>query len=940
MRFRFSVQAVLVLVVFLLPLSVSAHAMPVSYVPASGSVTEALPETLSITFSEQLDIEASSLHVKGPSGTERATGDPVLVSGDAKTMQVPVLADGSGTYIVSWSVVSADDGHFTKGSYAFGVGEGTVVAQTNATSEVVKIATVPEALAMTVELGGNGMIWAALFVLIFAIRPRAIWDKYVKEKRLLERLLCGFFIAGIVAAFVGQGLQLFLKSKELAELQGVSWYPAFMSYLQTAAGEATIGRILTIVAVLLLAVFGRRAILRASQVTWWEWGMIASMLIFAFLRAKISHATANPFHPHFSVFMNMIHLVEKDVLFGFTFFLVLLVLLPRLRTVLYELLPRVHTMLVVDLALVSVTASYIVWLHLKTFDNLFTTEWGSAFLVLLIYAVLLVGVRTYHVLARVYASTFFARFLTATLAVELACAMLVIYASSVVIITSPPLALAHGTVFTAHDQGATITLVREGTEDSAIHLDVAGKPESPVPFLTVTDTGSGGGAIAIPLRTRYDGGYAFPAVLMGGAGPYTVSITAPQNGGYDARATFTVTKEDLVLAQDPGKHRTIDVFTVVMVLLALAALVYMYVLWRYSHRLVTLPAVPVRMVPTYFIVVPVFLVAAYAGVGITNALQAHGVLNPFKARCEYDGNMWHAMLPTRAGVPVAQVPQEGCMWGMGDYPYLFTDAREYDHVSTLGTTTVALTPTTGIVAGVPTTLTARLTDVEGNPALLYIDMEKILHMVIISEDQQEFAHIHPDDFAPLTEEHIRTSTFTFRHTFPKAGTYIIALDYAHGITLGSTQFVVDVAGAPQESLAPATYPSRGTFGGYDVSLSYGIPKAGEAALLTYEFTKDGKPVTTLEPYLSAAMHIAVVKNDLSSFVHTHGEIHPPGTPYPPVRIKDGKVVHSMASMYTPPQFGPRVEAHLVFPTPGRYTVWGQFKSGGVVVPTAFTVDVE
>ncbi len=940
MRFRLPKGALLALVFFLVPLSVSAHAMPVSYVPASGGVTDTLPQTLSITFSEQLDIEASSLHVKGPSGTELATGKPTLAPGDPKTMQVPITNDGSGSYVVTWSVVSADDGHFTKGSYAFGVGEGTVVAQTSATSEVVKIATVPEALAMTVELGGNGMIWAALLVLIFAVRARAVRERHPKEARAIERILAGMLMVGAGAAFVGQGLQLFLKSKELAGLQGVALYPAFVSYMQTAAGEATIGRICAIGVVVVLALCGRRAIMQASRVTWWEWGMMASMLAFAFLRAKISHATANPFHPHFSVFMNMIHLVEKDLLFGLTLFLVIVLLLPRLRAVLYDMLPRVFSMLAVDLALVSVTATYIIWLHLKTFDNLFTTEWGSAFLVLLIYAVLLVGVRTYHVFARVRVSALFARFLTATLAVELACAVLVIYASSVVIITSPPLALAHSKVFTAHDQGATITLVREGSEDSAMHLDVKGASNSPVPFLTVTDTSSGTGALAIPLRTRFDGGYAFPAVLMGGAGPYTVSITAPQRDGYDAHATFTVTKNDLELAQDPGKHRTFDTFTYVLIALALAALIYMYGLWRWSAVPQTLPAIPVRMAPPYFIVVPVFLLAAYAGVGITHTLQARGILNPFKAQCEYDGNMWHAMLPTRAGVPIAQVPQEGCMWGMGDYPYLFTDSREYTYMSMLGTTTVALTPTEHIVAGVPTTLTAKLTDAQGNPALLYIDMEKILHMVIISKDQQVFAHIHPDDFAPLTEENIRTSTFTFRHTFPKPGTYIVALDYAHGITLGSTRFVVQVDGVPQESAAPATYPSRGTFGGYDVSLSYGIPKAGEAALLTYEFTKDGKPVTTLEPYLSAAMHVAVVKNDLSSFVHTHGEIHPPGVPYPPVRIKNGQVVHSMASMYTPPQFGPRVEAHLVFPTAGRYTVWGQFKVGGEVIPTAFTVDVE
>ncbi len=923
-----------------LPVSVSAHAMPVSYVPESGSVTDAAPQTLAVTFSERIDIEASSLHVKGPGGEELALAKPVHAPKDTKTMQVPVRTDGGeGTYVVSWSVVSSDDGHFTRGSYAFGVGKGVTVAETSATSEVVKIATIPEALSMTVELAGNGIIWTALLLFAFAIRRLLQEERFKKDASFVRRGHSIFLSTGITLALVGAALQLFVKARDLAGLQGVALMPAFLSYLNTAAGEATIGRMMAIVGVAILFVIGRKKIAEATRVTRYEWGMIGFMLVFAYFRAKISHATANPFHPNFSVFMNVIHLVEKDLLFGIGLALVCIVLVPRLRVFLDALLPRAFAMLAIDLACVSVTATYIVWLHLKTFTNLFTTEWGSAFLILLLYAVLWVGARLYHTLARLYVPKFFSRLLPATLAAELACALLLLYASSMVIITSPPLPLAHGRAFVAHDQGATITFIREGTEDSAIHLDIDGAPNSPEPFLSVHDTSSDTD-IAIPLRKRFDGGYAFPAVLMGGAGPYTVSITAPQAGGFDARASFTVTKQDLTLSIDPGKHRTLDTFTLIMIGIAFAALLFAAGVYVFSVRSAYVASLPARSIPSYFLVIPVFLLCAYVGVGISGSLTRYGVLNPFKAACEDDGNMWHSMLPTREGVPIAQVPQEGCMWGMGDFPYLFVDFREYSYVRSLSPVTVTLTPNTHIVAGTPTVFTVKLTDANGNPALLYKDMEKLVHMVIISKDQSVFAHIHPDDLRPITPEEIRTSTYTLSYTFPKNGQYIVAVDYAHGITLGSKQFVIDVDGGVQQSSAPTAYPSRGSFGGYDVALSYGIPVAGQVTTLIYDFSKDGKPVTTLAPYLSAAMHVAVVKNDFTSFVHTHGELHPPGVPYPPVRIKNGQVVHTMASMYTPPQFGPRVEAHLVFPTPGRYTVWGQFKVGEEVVPTAFTVDVE
>jgi len=153
----------------LTPLAAAAHAMPVSYTPESAAVVDSLPQSLSITFSERIDARASSLVVRGPNGTEVETAKPKHAEGDVRTLTVPVRADGDGTYVVSWSAVSSDDGHFTKGAYAFGVGKGTQVVETSATSEVVKVATKSEALAMTVELAGNGLLWAALLLFVFVV---------------------------------------------------------------------------------------------------------------------------------------------------------------------------------------------------------------------------------------------------------------------------------------------------------------------------------------------------------------------------------------------------------------------------------------------------------------------------------------------------------------------------------------------------------------------------------------------------------------------------------------------------------------------------------------------------------------------------------------------------------------------------------------------------
>ncbi len=45
----------------------------------------------------------------------------------------------------------------------------------------------------------------------------------------------------------------------------------------------------------------------------------------------------------------------------------------------------------------------------------------------------------------------------------------------------------------------------------------------------------------------------------------------------------------------------------------------------------------------------------------------------FKVECLGDGNAWGMMQPMIAGEMLSDMPAEGCMWGMGNYVYQFTD---------------------------------------------------------------------------------------------------------------------------------------------------------------------------------------------------------------------------------------------------------------------------
>jgi Cu+-exporting ATPase len=126
---------------------------------------------------------------------------------------------------------------------------------------------------------------------------------------------------------------------------------------------------------------------------------------------------------------------------------------------------------------------------------------------------------------------------------------------------------------------------------------------------------------------------------------------------------------------------------------------------------------------------------------------------------------------------------------------------------------------------------------------------------------------------------------------------------------------------------------RKKFGDYEVSLSTTPVRvqAGKEARLEYLITKDGAPVTDLEPYLAAPMHIAIVLADLKTFLHEHGEV-------PSAEHAEHMGVHIHGAV--PERFGPAITAEIVFPQKGLYHVFGEFRHGGKVVVSSFAVEAE
>jgi methionine-rich copper-binding protein CopC len=95
-----------------------AHAKLQSSSPANNAHLTEAPKTLTLQFSEAAQLAMLKLVHDGKEVPVPL--DKGAKAGQTFTLTLPALSPGN--YTVQWSAVAADDGHVTKGSFAFSIG--------------------------------------------------------------------------------------------------------------------------------------------------------------------------------------------------------------------------------------------------------------------------------------------------------------------------------------------------------------------------------------------------------------------------------------------------------------------------------------------------------------------------------------------------------------------------------------------------------------------------------------------------------------------------------------------------------------------------------------------------------------------------------------------------------------------------------------------------
>ncbi|KKT28778.1 MAG: Cytochrome c biogenesis protein transmembrane region [Candidatus Giovannonibacteria bacterium GW2011_GWB1_46_20] len=226
--------------------------------------------------------------------------------------------------------------------------------------------------------------------------------------------------------------------------------------------------------------------------------------------------------------------------------------------------------------------------------------------------------------------------------------------------------------------------------------------------------------------------------------------------------------------------------------------------------------------------------------------------------------------------------------------------------------------------------------------------ERLMHVVAIHENLDAFLHFHPEDQMVITRDMLSGGVFPFAITFPKAGRYILAVDFKYKGEEISFHKTFDV-GERKAGALKKDFARKGKFDGLNVELKIEREniRSGEEVGFAYKLFRNGSPVNDLELYLGAPAHFAIVSADLSIFNHTHGALsaeegeHQGWIIVPQAIAHEGEEEDSRAASASalPEKFGPDVFLNYAFPYPGIYAIFGEFKRGGQVILTKFMVEV-
>lgn len=215
-------------------------------------------------------------------------------------------------------------------------------------------------------------------------------------------------------------------------------------------------------------------------------------------------------------------------------------------------------------------------------------------------------------------------------------------------------------------------------------------------------------------------------------------------------------------------------------------------------------------------------------------------------------------------------------------------------------------------------LAIAIQDLEGKAIKNFeVFQEKLMHLIVVSDDLQFFQHLHP--------EYKDNGKFEITTNFPQSGGYTLFSDYKPNKTQEQISVLkMQVAGL-NTTTAMIDFTNTKVFGTTRIVLNTSATdgdltkvKAGEEIILTFDLedTATNQTPTDLQPYLGEKGHLVILRQSnpltAASYIHAHA-------------LGDRPMG--------------KISFKTKFPQAGKYKLWGQFNRNGEVITGDFWINV-
>jgi len=358
---------------------VYAHANLVKSDPPPNSVLQTSPRQITLVFSEQVEPKFTEGLVYDSNG-KRVDNGYSIDTKDPTIMAISLPDLPSGVYTVVWKAVSATDGHFTSGSFPFGVGNVTLNIEPNQRNNLWFVFPSPvEVLDRWLNLLSEVSYFGGV-VYVLAVWMPAKSNESLKDetRRKIIFRVTSFLEASAYVALLATVVSLMIQSVTAAGLTSMNEFlvSAGTILLSTRFGTVWALRVTAICAAIIIS---RSLVTRPSKDSWVVALAIGSLLLLT--TSLTSHnAASTAYVPVINLVFDWLHLTAVAVWVGgllhFALALTCKNELNQERRLLLELIRRFSSLAVLSVGVIGLTGLYSLLLEVGTISALFSTSYG------------------------------------------------------------------------------------------------------------------------------------------------------------------------------------------------------------------------------------------------------------------------------------------------------------------------------------------------------------------------------------------------------------------------------------------------------------------------------------------------------------------------------------------------------------------------------------